>query len=557
MSVNTREEQVAFPTLNATQLEQLESYGDVWETQPGEVLFQEGDPDYHFIVILEGEVAIVARPEDALATPIAVHGPGRFLGELNMLSGQAVYLAAVVREAGKVLAITPEKLREIVASLPGLGELILGAFIARRTLLMTLASPVLKIIGLRYSQDTLRLREFAARNQLPHAWLDLEEDETAGSLLERFGLGDETTPVVIWQNRDVLSNPSNFELAERVGLDLLVDTKGTFDLIVVGAGPAGLAASVYGASEGLSTVAVESVATGGQAGTSSRIENYLGFPAGLSGAALSSRAVVQALKFGARITVPRKAVRLQCEEGCYALLLDDGSKLMGKSVVIATGARYGKLNVPRLEIFEGAGVYYAATEIEAKLCRDEAVVVVGGGNSAGQAAVFLSEHAREVHVMIRGDDLAKSMSRYLLTRLETIPNVHVHTHTEVSELLGEDRLTGVVTENNRSGERRTLEVGAVFTFIGALPHTEWLKGTLALDSRGFILTGRDLLQTPAASGIEEAMHEPLLLETSLRGVFAVGDVRSGSVKRVASAVGEGSIVVRFIYEVLNAATPTT
>lgn len=545
MTLNPKGEQTAFPTLSTDQISQLQAFGEVRVTRAGDVLFREGDPNYHFIVILGGEVAIVARPE-AAADAVAVHGPGRFLGELNMLTGQAVYLAAVVREAGRVLMITPEKLREVIATVPGLSELILNAFIARRTLLLARASAGLKIVGSRYSQDTLRLREFAARNQLPHSWLDMDDAE-ATELLERFEVSEEDTPVAIWQDRDLLKNPTTLELAKHIGLDLNVPAEQTFDLIVVGAGPGGLAASVYGASEGLSTVTVEAIATGGQAGTSSRIENYLGFPAGLSGAELSSRAEVQALKFGARITVPRRAVNLKREEDCYTLTLDDGGYIRGRSVIVATGARYGKLNVPRLEVFEGAGVYYAATEIEARLCRDEAVIVVGGGNSAGQAAVYLSQGARTVHLMIRGGDLGKSMSRYLLSRIEAIPNIEVHLYTEIRELLGEDRLTGVVTLNNRSDERGVLEAGAVFTFIGATPYTEWLQGTLELDARGFVLTGRDLQD---AEAYREQRREPLLLETSLPGVFAVGDVRSGSVKRVASAVGEGSIVVRFIYQVL-------
>lgn len=467
-----------------------------------------------------------------------------------MLTGQAVYLAAVVREAGQVLMIRPETLREIVASFPGLGELILNAFIARRALLRTRASDGLRIIGPRLSQDTLRLREFAARNQLPHTWLELDTAE-ATSLLDRFSVSPAQAPLVIWQDRDVLGNPSALELARLIGLDLSVPADTTFDLVVVGAGPGGLAASVYGASEGLSTVTVEAIATGGQAGTSSRIENYLGFPAGLSGAELASRAEVQALKFGARITVPRRAVRLAREGNCYALTLDDGATMRGRSVVVATGARYGKLYVPRLEQFEGAGVYYAATEIEAQGCRGDAVIVVGGGNSAGQAAVFLSATARVVHLMIRGGDLGKSMSRYLLSRIETIPNIHVHPHTEIRELLGETQLRAVITEDNRTGDRRTLEASAVFTFVGATPYTDWLRRTLELDPKGFVLTGRDL---PPVGTYREVGREPSLLETSLPGVFAVGDVRSGSVKRVASAVGEGSIVVRFIFERISEAT---
>ncbi len=534
-------EKTAFPTLNDTQIQTLESYGEVWQTKERQLLFEVGDPTYRFIVILSGKVAVVERLGDE-ENVVAESGANSFLGELNMLTNQAVYLTAVVREAGEVIAITPAALRDIIATEPELSDLILGAFIARRERIVARSSAFLRLIGPDYSGETLRLREFMVRNRLSHRWLEPSE-EAAQALLKRFDLSAEDAPFIVWQDREVLKNPSLSELAQTIGLDLKVTDGTTFDLIVVGAGPAGLAASVYGASEGLSTVTVESIATGGQAGTSSKIENYLGFPAGLSGAELASRAEVQALKFGARITVPRSAQRLEREGDCYSVTLDDGSTLEGRSVVIATGARYRKLNVPRLEAFEGAGIYYAATDIEARLCRGDEVIVVGGGNSAGQAAVFLSRHAKKVHVMIRGDDLGKSMSRYLLSRIETIANIEVHHHTEIVELHGAEdsggeRFTGVTVENNQTDERSRLNVSGVFTFIGAVPYTEWLDGTLERDEKGFVLTGE---------GVDDAKA---LFETSLPGVFAVGDVRSNSVKRVASAVGEGSIVVRFIHDAL-------
>ena len=532
-------EKTAFPILDDAQTETLKTYGEIWKTEVGQTLFEVGDPTYRFIVILSGKVAVVERLGDE-ENVIAESEERSFLGELNMLTNQAVYLTAVVREAGEVIAIAPASLRDIIASEPELSDLILGAFIARRELIVARSSAFLRLIGPRYSGDTLRLREFMVRNRLSHLWLEPTED-AAQDLLERFNLEAKDAPFVVWQDREVLTNPSLGELAKTIGLDLQVSDDHTFDLIVVGAGPAGLAASVYGASEGLSTVTVESIATGGQAGTSSKIENYLGFPAGLSGAELSSRAEVQALKFGARITVPRSAQGLEREGECYSVTLDDESTLTGRSVVIATGARYRKLDVPRLEEFEGAGIYYAATDIEARLCKGDEVIVVGGGNSAGQAAAFLSRHAKKVHVMIRGDDLGKSMSRYLLSRIEASADIEVHHHTEIAELHGDERLTGVTVENNQTHERARLDVAGVFTFIGAVPHTEWLDGTLALDEKGFVLTGED-----AAEGDERRM----LLETTLPGVFAVGDVRSNSVKRVASAVGEGSIVVRFIHDAL-------
>ena len=530
-------EKTAFPILDETQIETLKRYGEVWQTNEGQILFEVGDPTYRFIVILSGKVAVVERLGDE-ENVVAQSEVGSFLGELNMLTNQAVYLTAVVREAGEVIAIPPAALRDIIASEPELSDLILGAFIARRELIVARSSAFLRLIGPRYSSSTLQLREFMVRNRLSHQWLEPEED-AAQDLLARFGVSAEATPVIIWQDRDVLTNPSLGELAQTIGLDLQVTNGQTFDLIVVGAGPAGLAASVYGASEGLSTVTVESIATGGQAGTSSKIENYLGFPAGLSGAELASRAEVQALKFGARITVPRRAQRLEREGECYTVTLDDDSTLTARSVVVATGARYRKLDVPRLEDFEGAGVYYAATDIEARLCKDDEVIVVGGGNSAGQAAVFLSRHAARVHLMIRGDDLGKSMSRYLLSRIDAAADIEVHHHTEVTALHGDERLTGVTVENNQTLQTSQLDVSGVFTFIGAVPHTEWLADTLALDEKGFVLTGGQV------NDIND------LFETSLPGVFAVGDVRSGSVKRVASAVGEGSIVVRFVHDALE------
>ncbi len=535
--------ETAFPTLDDAQIETLRGYGELWQTEQGQTLFEVGDPTYRFIVILSGKVAVVERLGDE-ENVIAESEVRSFLGELNMLTNQAVYLTAVVREAGEVIAIPPAALRDIIASEPELSDLILGAFIARRELIVARSSAFLRLIGPEYSGETLHLREFMVRNRLSHRWLEPHEED-AQDLLARFNVSAEDAPIIIWQDREVLTNPSLSELAQTIGLDLQV-TDGHFDLIVVGAGPAGLAASVYGASEGLSTVAVESIATGGQAGTSSKIENYLGFPAGLSGAELASRAEVQALKFGARITVPRSAQRLRREGECYAVTLDDDSTLTGRSVVIATGARYRKLGVPRLDEFEGVGVYYAATDIEARLCKGDEVIVVGGGNSAGQAAVFLSRHAARVHVMIRGDDLGKSMSRYLLSRIETLSNIEVHYHTEIAELHGGEghgRLTGVTVKNNQNGERSRVDVSGVFTFIGAIPYTEWLDGTLALDEKGFVLTGEDA---------ERETENRSLLETTLPGVFAVGDVRSGSVKRVASAVGEGSIVVRFIHDALEA-----
>jgi thioredoxin reductase (NADPH) len=539
----------AFPTLADDQIEFLRRYGEVRKIEPGQVLFREGDRSYDFIVILEGEVEIVDNFAGEART-IVVHGERRFLGEMNMLTGQSVYLSAVMRESGEVLAITPEKLKAIITEEPTLSDIILKAFLARRSVLMRVGTG-LRIVGSRRSKDALRLREFAVRNRLPHRWIELEEDERAGALLERFGLQPQETPVAIWLGEKVLKNPSNAELARTIGLDVDTSRDQIYEIIVVGAGPAGLAAAVYGASEGLATLSLEAVALGGQAGTSSRIENYLGFPAGLSGAELASRSLVQADKFGARTTVPQEAVGLRSENNHYRVTLSEGDEVAGRSVIVATGARYRRLDIPRLERFEGVSVHYAATEAEAQMCRGNEVAVVGGGNSAGQAAVFLAEKVAKVYLLIRGGDLGKSMSRYLIDRIERTDNIELLSHVGVSELVGDGALEGTVVEDNRSGERRTLRARALFVFIGAEANTAWLKRTIALDERGFVPTGRALDRSALDSRVWDGLsREPFMLESSLPGVFAVGDVRSGSVKRVASAVGEGSMAVRFVHQYL-------
>jgi thioredoxin reductase (NADPH) len=475
--------------------------------------------------------------------------PGRFVGDLILLTGQAAYLSVVVREGGKVLAISREQLKEVVTEEPNLSDIILKAFMARRSLIMR-AGIGLRIIGSRHSRDATRLREFAARNRLPYAWIELEEDPNkAQALLERFGAKSVETPVTIWQGEDVLKNPTNAELARTIGLMVDAPWERTYDLVVVGAGPAGLGAAVYGASEGLSTLALESIALGGQAGTSSRIENFLGFPAGLSGFELASRALVQADKFGARTAVPHEAVGLRKGNDYYRIELSEGGEVAARSVIAATGARYRRLDVPGLEHFEGVSIHYAATEAEAQRCEGEEVAVVCGGNSAGQAALFLAARTRRVYLLIRGDDLGKGMSRYLVDRVTIAENVELLANTEVGELVGEDRLEVVVVENNRSRARRTFGARALFVFIGAEANTGWLQGAVELDERGFVLTGRELDGTALEGGAWRGLSRgPYLLETSLPGVFAADDVRSGSIKRVASAVGEGSMAVRLVHQ---------
>ncbi|MDX6649986.1 MAG: thioredoxin reductase [Solirubrobacteraceae bacterium] len=530
--VETPDVDGAFPRLTPEQIAALEGQGERRPTQEGEILFREGDERYDFFVVLKGLVAVVDDygGEDRL---IAVHGAGRFLGELGLLTGQAAFFTAVVREPGEVLVVAVERVRQLVAQDSALGDLLLRAYLQRREMLVGLGAGF-KIVGSSFSPDTRRLREFAARNRLPHRWIDLERDESADALLRGLEVAPEETPVVVWHG-DVLRNPSNAELARAIGLQAPENGKTLCDLVVVGAGPAGLAASVYGASEGLSTVTLEGVATGGQASTSARIENYLGFPSGLSGGELAERATLQAQKFGARITVPAIATSLVRRNGHYAIGIQDGPEVLARSVVIATGAQYRKLPVARLEEFEGTSVYYAATHMEAQWCRGDPVAVVGGGNSAGQATVFLARHASRVHLVALEDDLGRNMSRYLADRIERTPNVEVHLETQVRELVGEGTLQAVVVEGLSGGGSETLEARSLFVFIGASPHTGWLGDLIDLDAEGFV----------------ETEGNPLLLETNQPGVFAAGDVRHGSIKRVASAVGEGAMAVRFVHEHLD------
>ena len=537
------------PALREDQTEILGQYGKWRNTEAGQVLFRAGDTQNDFFVVLEGEVEMIDDFAGEART-MGVMRPGRFVGDLNMLTGQPIYLSAVVRVGGEVLAISRERLKEVVTEEPNLSDIILKAFLARRAWSVR-AGLGLRIIGSRHSSDATRLRGFATRNRLPHVWIELEEDPGAEALLKSFGTDASETPVTIWQGKEVLENPTNAELARAIGLKVDVPRKQTYDLVVVGAGPAGLGAAVYGASEGLSTLALESTALGGQAGTSSRIENYLGFPAGLSGFELASRALVQADKFGTQTAVPQEAVSVNREGDHYRIGLSEAGEVVARSVIAASGARYRRLEVPGLERFEGVGVHYAATQAEAQPFEGEEVAVVGGGNSAGQAALFLAGRARRVYLLIRGDDLGKGMSSYLVDRVTDAENVKLLANTEVRELVGEDRIEGVVVEDNRLGTRWTLGARALFVFIGAEANTGWLKGAVELDERGFVLTGGELSRSVLEGDAwQEHSREPYLLETSLPGVFAAGDVRSGSIKRVASAVGEGAMAVRLVHQYL-------
>ena len=544
--VETQDTSGAFPRLDEGQIRALEEQGERRRTQRGDVLFREGDRSYDFHVVLAGKVAIVEGYGSGHERTIGVHGERRFLGELNLLTGQAAFLTAVVVEPGEVLVVPPDRLRALVTQDATLGDLVLRAFLLRRSVLIGLGAGF-RIIGSRYSPDTRRIRDFAARNRVPHHWIDLENDPEAEALVREVGVSPDETPVVIWRGREVLRNPSNAELARLFGLPRPRGKDGVRDVVVVGAGPAGLAAAVYAASEGLETVALDAVATGGQAGTSSRIENYLGFPAGISGAELTDRAVLQAEKFGAQLTIPAQATSLEPREDHCAVGLDDGHELRARAVVIATGVQYRKLPVPGLEELEGTSVYYAATPMEGQLCRGDPIAIVGGGNSAGQAALFLTGFAEVVRLIVREDELTENMSRYLADRIARSDAIEVHLHTEVRELCGEATLEAVVAEDTHTGEQHRLPARALFVFIGAQPYTRWLVGRVALDSSGYVLTGPDACADDAAER-DGGAALPLMLETSVPGVFAAGDVRSGSVKRVASAVGEGAIAIRMVHQ---------
>ena len=533
----------AFPRLNESQLERLRSLGVVRSVEPGDILFAEGDQASDFFVIETG-AAVIVQGYGRENRVIAVHGAGRFLGELSTLTGQRLYLSGVVRDPGAVIQVPVEKLREIVDEDKTLSDLILGAFIARRSILIDMGTGI-KLIGSRFSPDSRRLREWLVRNRMPHQWIDLEEDEDADALLNELGIGPDETPVIVASGGEILRNPTEAEVGRAIGIASKGAPPTLCDVIVVGAGPAGLAAAVYSASEGLDTQSIEAVATGGQAGTSARIENYLGFPAGVSGSELTQRAGVQAIKFGVRLTAPAAAVGLTSDAGQHAIELSTGEVARGRAVVIATGAQYRRLEVPRLEEFEMGGVYYAATQAEAQLCTGDPVVIVGGGNSAGQAAMFLSRHVADCRLLIRGDDLGKSMSRYLVDQIERNDAVVVCRNSEVVELGGERELETATVADTRSGERTRVSAKALFVFIGASPHTEWLDGQLATDDAGFLLTGRDVQADDLA---EYDGDRPLFLETSRPGIFAAGDVHAGSVKRVASAVGEGSMAIRLVHQ---------
>jgi thioredoxin reductase (NADPH) len=548
-TTSSRLEQM-FPTLTPAQIARVGAHGRRRPVRAGEVLVEPGDVTSHFFVVVSGRVVVV-RPVGADEQTVVTLGPGSFTGETNMLSGRPSLVRGRVAADGELIELDREALLTLVQTDPELGEILLRAFILRRVELIANGLGDVVLLGSAYCSGTLRIREFLTRNGHPYSYVDLDKDAGVQELLDHFQVGPADVPVVICRCELVLRNPSNGEIAEALGLNAAVDRSHLWDLVVVGAGPSGLAAAVYGASEGLEVLVVESGSPGGQAGTSSMIENYLGFPTGISGQELTNRAYTQATKFGAQLLVARAATRLACARKPYAIEMDDGTRVPTRAIIIATGAEYRKPPYAELSRFEGAGVYYAATFVEAQVCRGEAVIVVGGGNSAGQAAVFLSQTAGRVYMLVRSGELTASMSRYLIRRIEDNPAIEVRFHTEISGLYGDGHLQRVRWRSSETGETEEHGVRHVFIMTGAAPSTAWLEGCLALDAKGFINTGPDLSPEELAAAEWPLARAPHLLETSLPGVFAVGDVRGGNVKRVASAVGEGSIAIALVHQTLQ------
>ena len=538
-----------FPTLTPAQVARIGAQGRVRSIQEGEVLVEPGQQIVPFFVVTAGQIEIV-RPSGTTETLVAVYGPAQFTGEVNMLSGRPAMLRVRVRESGEVLELDREHLVTLVQTDNELSEVIMRAFNLRRVELIAHGLGDVVVVGSNHCAGTLRVKEFLTRNGHPYSYIDLDRDVDVQDLLDRFHISAADVPVVICRGEVVLRNPTNQQIARCLGFNEAIDQTRIHDAVIVGAGPAGLAAAVYGASEGLDVLLLETKAPGGQAGSSSKIENYLGFPTGISGQALAGRAYTQAQKFGAHIMIAQGATGLACDHTPYGVELDDNLSVLARTVIIATGAAYRKPGIDNLSRFENVGVYYGATFMEAQLCRGEEVVVVGGGNSAGQAAVFLAQTAKRVHILVRTGGLAESMSRYLIRRIEESPRILLRTKTEIVALEGAENLE-IVRWRDESGNIESYDIRHVFLMTGAVPATCWLNGCVALDGKNFIKTGPDLSEADLAAAHWPLPRAPYLLETSLPGVFAVGDVRSGNIKRVASAVGEGSIAISFVHQILR------
>jgi thioredoxin reductase (NADPH) len=538
-----------FPTLTPAQIRRIAPHGDMRTMESGQVLIEQGDRNVPFFVVVSGEVEIV-RPSGGVETLITVHGPGQFTGEVNNLSGRPAVVRMRATKQGELIELDRQHMLALVQTDAELGEILMRAFLLRRVELVAAGVGDIVLIGSMHSAGTLRIKEFLMRNGHPYSYLDLERNPEVQNLLDGFHTAASDIPVVICRGEIVLRNPTNQQLADCLGFNETVDETQVRDVVIIGAGPSGLAAAVYGASEGLDAVMLETSSPGGQAGSSSRIENYLGFPSGISGQELAARAYNQAQKFGAQVLIA-KATRLACDRKPYVVEVENGARIPTRTIVIATGAQYRRPPLKNLSRFEGAGVYYGATFVEAQSCGGEEVIVVGGGNSAGQAAVFLAETTKRVHMLIRSAGLAESMSRYLIRRIEQTPKIVLRPHTEIVALEGGNHLESVSWQNNQTGQVEEHNIRHVFVMTGADPNTNWLDGCVALDAKGFIKTGPDLSPEDLSSARWPLVRPPYLLETSLPGVLAIGDVRGGSIKRVASAVGEGSIAISFLHQVLQ------
>jgi thioredoxin reductase (NADPH) len=538
-----------FPKLTPAQIGRIAAHGRTRSVQPGDVLIEQGDTSVPFFVVITGEVEIV-RPFGTNETLITIHGDGEFTGEVNMLSGRRSLVRARASKPGKVIELDHQDLLGLVQTDAELSDILMRAFILRRVELIAAGVGDLILIGSVFSAGTLRIKEFLMRNGHPYSYIDLEQDPDVQNLLDSFQIIASDVPVLICRGQVVLRNPGNQQIADCLGFNESIDQTQVRDLVVVGAGPSGLAAAVYGASEGLDVVVLETGSPGGQAGSSSKIENYLGFPTGISGQDLAGRAYIQAQKFGAKILIAR-ATRIVCDHRPYIVEAENAARIPARTVLITTGAQYRKLPLKNLSRFEGAGVYYGATFVERQLCGGEEVIVVGGGNSAGQAAVFLAQTTKRVHVLVRSASLAASMSRYLIRRIEESPNVIVRPHTEIVALEGNHHLESVRWQNSNTGQTEMHNIRHIFVMTGADPNTGWLNGCIVLDAKGFINTGPDLsIENLSAAGWS-LKRQPYLLETSLPGIFAAGDVRGGSIKRVASAVGEGSTAISFVHKIIQ------
>ncbi len=539
-----------FPKLTPAQITRITAHGDIRSVQPGEVLIEQGDALVPFFVVITGEIEIV-RPFGAHETLVTVHGPSEFTGEVNMLSGRRSLVQARASKSGKVIELDHQHILGLVQSDAELSDILMRAFILRRVELIAAGVGDIVLIGSTHSIGTLRIKEFLMRNGHPYSYIDLERDPDVQNLLDSFQISASEIPVMICRGQLVLRNPGNQQIADCLGFNESIDQIHVHDLVVIGAGPSGLAAAVYGASEGLDVIVLETGSPGGQAGSSSRIENYLGFPTGISGQDLAARAYIQAQKFGARMLIA-KATRLICDSKPYFVELENEARISTRTIVIATGAQYRKLPLENLSQFEGTGVYHAATFVEAQLCGGEEVIVVGGGNSAGQAAVFLAQTTKHVHMLVRSSGLAATMSRYLIRRIENSPTITLRPQTEIVAVEGRgNHLNYVYWLNGKTGHTEKHEISHIFVMTGADPNTSWLDGCVALDDKGFIKTGVDLSHENLSAAGWPLTRQPYLLETSLPGIFSVGDVRGGSIKRVASAVGEGSIAISFVHNVLQ------